>query len=127
MIKDKAYYLAIDYDIITHQVSETDGGGYLAYYSDIEGVMGDGDTRAQAIKEVKSAFNCYLEVALANQDKIFEPENLTKCKKINISMPIGKIKNLDIYAKQLGTSRSGLLTMLSDKLLNGDITFAQKK
>ncbi len=126
MIKDKNYYLAIDYDIITHKISAANGGGYLAYYADIKGVMGDGSSQIQAIQDVKSAFSCYLDMALKNQDKVPEPQNLTKSKKINISMPANKIKNLDIYAKRLNTSRSGLLLMLSDKLLNGDIALKQK-
>ncbi|BAS67140.1 type II toxin-antitoxin system HicB family antitoxin [Bathymodiolus septemdierum thioautotrophic gill symbiont] len=126
MIKNKEYYQAIDYDIIVSTVSEDDGGGYMAYYKNIDGVMGDGKTESEAVADVKNAFDCYLDVALKNKDAIPEPENLNKAKKINISMAASKIKSLDIYAKRLNTTRSGLLTMLSDKLLNGDIELHPK-
>ena len=126
MIKNKDYYLAIDYDIIVSAVNEDDGGGYLAYYKNIDGVMGDGQTEFEAVADVKNAFDCYLDTSLKNKDVIPEPENLSKSKKINISMTASKIKNLDIYAKRLNTTRSGLLSMLSDKLLNGDIKLNPK-
>ncbi|RUA06986.1 MAG: hypothetical protein DSY43_00785 [Gammaproteobacteria bacterium] len=126
MIKNKEYYQAIDYDIIVSTVSEDDGGGYMAYYKNIDGVMGDGKTEFEAVADAKNAFDCYLDVALKNKDAIPEPENLNKAKKINISMAASKIKSLDIYAKRLNTTRSGLLTMLSDKLLNGDIELHPK-
>ena len=127
MIKNKDYYLAIDYDIIVTKIAEKEGGGYFAYYKDIDGVMGDGQTESQAIADVKSAFDCYVEVALKNKDKILEPENLNKATKINISMTKRKINRLDTYAKRLNTTRSGLLSMLSDKLFNGDIELQPKR
>ncbi|MDC9727487.1 MAG: type II toxin-antitoxin system HicB family antitoxin, partial [Candidatus Thioglobus sp.] len=61
MIKDKAYYLAINYDIIVSKLSEKEGGGHLAYYQDIEGIMGDGESKEQAVKDVKSAFSAYVD------------------------------------------------------------------
>ncbi|MBT4732703.1 type II toxin-antitoxin system HicB family antitoxin [Candidatus Woesearchaeota archaeon] len=122
MIKDKNYYLAINYDIVLSELTPEDGGGYFAYYQDIDGVMGDGVTKKEAIADVKSAFNCYLDSALKNKDRIPEPDDLRKTKKINISMTADRITNLDVYAKKLNTSRSGLLSILTDKLINHDIT-----
>ncbi len=127
MIKNKDYYLTIDYDIIVSTVNEEDGGGYLAYYKNIDGVMGDGQTESEAVADAKNAFDCYLDASLKNKDIIPEPESLGKSKKINISMTASKIKNLDVYAKRLNTTRSGLLSMLSDKLLNGDIKLHPKR
>lgn len=121
MIKDKAYYLAINYDIILSKLSEADGGGYFAYYKDIKGVMGDGNSADEAIIDVKNAFDCYLNTSLRNKDDIPEPINLHKVKRINISMTANRINSLDIFAKQLKLSRSGLLSVLTDKLVNRDI------
>lgn len=121
MIKNKQYYQNIDYDIITAKLDEKDGGGYLAYYKDITGVMGDGESEDSAIADVKQAFDCYLDVALKNKDNIPEPAHLLKAKKINISMTADRINNLDTYAKNLNTSRSGVLSMLTDKLINREI------
>jgi len=61
MIKDKDYYTNIDYDIIVDDLSEADGGGYFAYYKDIASVMGDGETKDEAIYDVKKAFKCFVE------------------------------------------------------------------
>jgi len=57
MIKDKNYYMNIDYDIIVDNLSEADGGGYFAYYKDIPSVMGDDETINEAIEDVKKAFD----------------------------------------------------------------------
>jgi len=121
MIKDKSYYMNIDYDIIVSPLKEEDGGGYFAYYKDIRGVMGDGETKNEAIRDVKDAFSAYLDVSLANQDPIPEPLNLYKSKRINISMQQSKIIALDNLAKELHTDRSKILSELTDRLLNGDI------
>ncbi len=56
MIKDKDYYLAIDYDIIITNLNEQNGGGYFSYYKDINGVMGDGSSKGEAITDVKKSF-----------------------------------------------------------------------
>jgi len=60
--KDKTHYMNIDYDIIIDKLSAADGGGYLAYYKDILSIMGDGETKDEAIDDVKKAFGCFLEV-----------------------------------------------------------------
>jgi len=39
----------IDYNIIVDSLSEAYGGGYFAYYKDIPSVMGDGETKDEAI------------------------------------------------------------------------------
>jgi|SaaInlV_130m_DNA_2_1039683.scaffolds.fasta_scaffold11306_3 predicted RNase H-like HicB family nuclease len=122
MIKDKDYYLAINYDIVVSELSPEDGDGYFAYYQDITGVMGDGATKAEAIADVRSAFECYVDTAIKNKDYIPEPNDLHKTKKINISMTADRVMSLDIYAKKYNTSRSGLLSILTDKLINHDIT-----
>ena len=108
-MKDINHYLGLDYEIIIRKISQEDGGGYFAYYKDFKGVMGDGETADEAIADVKSAFKCYLEVALENKEKINEPSYLTKSKRINITVPIYALEKIDTYAKSLNMNRSTFL------------------
>jgi len=108
-MKTTNYYLNLDYEIIIREVSEEDGGGYFAYYKDFKGVMGDGETADEAMKDVKSAFSCYLEVALQNKEEIKEPSHLMKSKRINITVPIYALEEIDTYAKNLNINRSTFL------------------
>lgn len=121
MIKDKEYYMSIDYDIIVTEISSEDGGGHLAYYNDIKGVMGDGTSKEEAIQDVKSAFKSYIEVSLLNKDTIPEPIELDKTRRINISMTNRRILSIDKLATTLNLDRSKIISKLLDQLLNGDI------
>ena len=121
MIKDKEYYLSIDYDIIVDKLNDNDGGGYFAYYKDITSVMGDGNTKDEAIEDVKNAFISFVEVSLKYKDIIIEPQNLYKTQKINITIPKNKLIALDNFVKQYNTNRSKVFTVLTDMLLNNDI------
>jgi len=103
------YYLNLDYEIIIREVSEEDGGGYFAYYKDFKGVMGDGETADEAMRDVKSAFSCYLEVALEKGEEIKEPSHLMKTKRINITVPIYALEQIDNYTKSHNINRSSFL------------------
>lgn len=118
MIKDKNYYTSIDYDIIVDELPQEDGGGYFAYYKDISSVMGDGETKDEAIADVKKAFESYVEVSIKNKDIIKEPQGIQKKEKINITMPKDQLIALDIYIKEHNTNRSKVLTMLTNMLLD---------
>ncbi len=76
MSDKKEYYLGLDYEIIVRKLSLEDGGGYFAYYKDFKGVMGDGKSIEDAMKDVKSAFSSYLEVALEQNKEIKKPSYL---------------------------------------------------
>ncbi len=121
MIKDKKYYLSIDYDIIVDKLSKEDGGGYFAYYKDIPSIMGDGGAKEEAIEDVKKAFENYLEVSMKNKDVIKEPIDITKKEKINITMPRDKLIGLDLFIKKHHTNRSKVLTNLTSMLLDNRI------
>ena len=121
MIKDKEYYMNVDYDIIVDKLSNEDGGGYFAYYKDIPSVMGDGDTKDEAISDVKSAFESYVEVSIKNKDIIKEPQNIYKKEKINITIPKDKLIGLDLYTKEHNTNRSHVITLLTNMLLNNQV------
>ncbi len=106
MIKDKKYYLGLDYDINVIELSEEEGGGWFARYTDFSGVMGDGETKEEAISDVKNAFESYLNVALKYGDTIKEPYMKTYSKRINITVPEDLLFLIDSFVKNEGISRS---------------------
>ncbi len=125
MIKDMDYYQSIDYDILVSQLSQEDGGGYFAYYKDIPSVMGDGDTKQEAIKDVKNAFKCFVEVSLKNQDPIPEPMYLQEKIRVNFNSQASKIKELD---RKIGKRhRTSLLNVLINKFLDGEIEISEQQ
>ena len=105
-MKNKEYYLGLEYGIATRELSEEEGGGILAYYIDMPGIAGDGESIEEAIKDVKSAFGCYLEVALENKEEIKEPSHLERSKRINITIPLNVLSKIDSYVKEHHTNRS---------------------
>jgi len=109
MKKNKAYYMALEYGIATRELSEEEGGGMVAYFTDLPFIAGDGEDIAQAIVDAKSAFASYLDVALKQGDVIKEPSHLTKTKRINITIPLYALEHIDKYAKSHNMNRSTFL------------------
>ena len=108
-MKNKAYYLNLEYGIATRKLSVEEGGGILAYYTDLPFIAGDGESIEEAISDAKSAFGCYLDVALEKGDVVKEPSHLMKTKRINITVPIYALEQIDTYAKSLNMNRSTFL------------------
>jgi len=52
-------------------------------------------TDALDINDAKSAFGCYLDVALEKGDIIKEPSHLMKTKRINITIPLYALEQID--------------------------------
>lgn len=111
MIKDLEYYLSLDYDIIVRELDEDEGSGWFAYYKDIKTIMGDGENKDEAIKDVKNAFKEYVKISLKNGDNIIEPYTNTKNyqRNINITLPSNILDNIDEYANKHHISRSMLI------------------
>ena len=99
MMKNKEYYLGLEYGIAARELSEEEGGGIFAYYIDMPGIAGDGESIQEAIEDVKSAFGCYVEVALENNEEIKEPSHLDKAKRINITIPLSVLNKIDNYVR----------------------------
>jgi len=119
MIKDLKYYISLDYDIACRDLTDDEGGGVLAYYIDLPFIMGDGDTNDEAIKDLKNAFKSYAVVCLKNKDRIVEPENAQKSKRINITLPNDLLNKIDEFAKGHHISRSAFLQQASRQVLAG--------
>ncbi|MCD6212875.1 MAG: type II toxin-antitoxin system HicB family antitoxin [Sulfurovum sp.] len=109
MKKNKKYYLELEYGIATRKLNEEEGGGIVAYYTDLPFIAGDGDDIAEAIEDAKSAFASYLDVAFKQGSVIKEPSHLTKTKRINITVPLYALEHIDKYAKSHNMNRSTFL------------------
>ena len=119
-MKDINYYIGLDYEIIIKKVAQSDGGGWFAYYKDIKGVMGDGETSDEALNSVQEAFRAYLTEAIANKESIFEPHSQEKSLRINISIPEQILKKIDEYIEPLHISRSAFIQKLAIREINGN-------
>ena len=99
MIKDLKYYMSLDYDIAVRDLEENEGGGVLAYFIDLPFIMGDGNNKDEAIEDLKSAFKSYVVVSLKHQDRILEPKDGQKSKRINITLPTDLLNLIDDFTK----------------------------
>ena len=99
----------LEYGIASRKLSTEEGGGILAYYTDMPFIAGDGESIEEAINDVKSAFGCYLDVALEKGDIVKEPSHLMKTKRINITVPLYALEKIDNYAKSHNINRSTFL------------------
>jgi predicted RNase H-like HicB family nuclease len=108
-MKNLAYYMNLDYEIVIKKVSAEDGDGWFAYYKDFKGVMGDGESATEAIESAQNAFAAFIEVALAHGDMIPVPHSAERSLRINISMPENLVKKIDSYIEPLHLSRSAFL------------------
>jgi antitoxin HicB len=48
------------YPFEVKELSKEEGGGYLVTFPDLPGCMSDGDTKEEAIKNAKDAFNAWM-------------------------------------------------------------------
>ena len=119
MKKNKKYYLSLEYGIATRTLTKEEGGGVLAYFTDLPFIAGDGEDIAEAIADAKLAFASYLDVSLEKGDVIKEPSHLTKTKRINITVPIYALERIDKYAKNHNMNRSTFLVESALKHVEG--------
>ena len=109
MQKTKNYYLGLEYGIATRPLSDEEGGGILAYYTDMPFIAGDGETIEEAIADARSAFESYLDVVLPKGETVKEPSHLSRTKRISITVPLHALEQIDRYAKNHGINRSTFL------------------
>lgn len=64
---------AYDYPITIRPLSKSEGGGYLAEAPDLPGCMADGGTVDEALHEVKSAIESWIQTAEEFNDPIPKP------------------------------------------------------
>lgn len=51
---------AIEYPVVIRQLSDSEGGGYLAEFPDLPGCLADGETPEEALAESRAALASYL-------------------------------------------------------------------
>ncbi|NMA61570.1 MAG: type II toxin-antitoxin system HicB family antitoxin [Firmicutes bacterium] len=61
------------YSVRLSQLSQEDGGGWIASIVELDGCMADGDTPDEAYEELKEALDFWLEVAREEAKSIPEP------------------------------------------------------
>ncbi|EAT99681.1 MULTISPECIES: HicB family protein [Campylobacter] len=113
MKKDLNYYLNLPYEIIVKKLTKEEGGGYFARYKDYPYVMGDGESEAEAIADVKEAFKFVIQTDLERGDFIREPE--TKTIRVNISLPKSLLEAID----KVASNRSAFLANAASRALAG--------
>lgn len=114
MKKDLSYYLNLPYEIIVRKLTDDEGGGYFAYYKDFKGIMGDGESEAEAIADVKEAFKGAIEVMIEMGDFICEPASEEKRVRVNVSLPKSLLDAID----RVSSNRSAFLTKAANMALN---------
>ena len=113
-MKDLQYYLNLPYEIIVRKLSQKDGGGYFANYKDFPYIMGDGESEAEAIADVKKAFAFVIETDLAEGKRIKEPSNTEAKVRINITLDKSLIEAID----KVTHNRSKFLANCAKEALN---------
>lgn len=91
-----------------------EGGGYFAYYKDFKGVMGDGESEAEAISDVKEAFKFCIQTDLKEGVVIPEPQGEEKLVRVNVSLPKSLLDAID----RVSSNRSAFLTKAANMALN---------
>lgn len=103
-------YINLDYEIILRALAPEEGGGWFAYYKDFKGIMGDGETPEEAVRDTRDAFKAFIQNAIDNKDTIPMPSShQPKAVRLNITIPEDDLIIIDNFAKSHGMSRSGLI------------------
>ena len=61
------------YEIRIEPLRDRLGGGFVAYAPALKGCVADGDTQAEALKNLGGAIDCWLEAARAKGRRIPRP------------------------------------------------------
>lgn len=118
-MKDLNYYLNLPYEI---KIKPLEDGEFIAQYDNKELnkkclMCGTGKSIDEAVKDLKEAFKCYVEDALACKEFIPEPKNKEKSKALAITLKESLIDEIDFYAEKLGLSRSSFLSLSAQKYI----------
>ena len=88
-MKDLKYYKDLLYQINTEPVTDSDGTHYwTAEYPLIQGCKTDGETREDAIVNVRELFDEFIETMLEENIKIEEPDTWTSSPGTTYTYPL---------------------------------------
>ena len=103
MNKNLQFFIEQNYSISLKELSEDDGGGWLAEISDLPGCIADGETAQEAIDNIQTAKYCWIETAINRGKNIPLPnlqENDAFSGKFTFRMPKFLHKKLSEAAKK---------------------------
>ena len=110
-MKDLAYYMSLPYEIKVKKLSKEEGGGFgaqMPIFKPFALFFGQGESKAEAIKDLWQAFAAHVEDALKHGNFIPEPTKPLS-KNYAITMKTNIMEQIDKEASRLGISRSALI------------------
>ena len=78
-MKSKEHYLNLPYQAII----EKDEGYFVAHYAEYPKITGVGDSKDEAISELREAFECLVDECLASGEAIKEPKIKSKQRSVS--------------------------------------------
>lgn len=119
---------AFDYPIVIRPLTEEEGGGYLAQAPDLQGCYGDGETVVEALEDIKSAIQCWIESAKEFGDPIPQPSTaLSYSGQWRIRVPKHLHAALAFQAKEEGVSLNMLAATLLAEGIGKKLAIRQSK
>ncbi len=102
-------------EIKIRKLTQEEGGGYLAEYTQLKGCMADGETKIEALQELEKAKESWL---LSAQEFGMETPEKIKYKRINITFPEKLLAQLDrVLKNDLHMSRSAFFQQSAQQSL----------
>ncbi len=103
----------LKYPVVVRELSNEEGGGFLAEIPDLPGCMADGETAAEAVAAVENAIEEWIATAKELNRSIPEPSAIDKYSgKWVQRVPKSLHMKLAIEAKREGVSLNTLTTSL---------------
>lgn len=115
MKHDLNYYLNLPYKLEVIPLTEADGGGFYARYSELgeAAAHGDGKSVQEAIRMADEAKHLALEVMLEHGDEVPLPDSLKEYSgKFIVRTPKSLHRNLALEAEREGVSLNQLVVSL---------------
>ena len=99
-LKNKDYYMDLNYELKIRKLTEDDGGGWFAEIPQLPGCMSDGETIEEAIKNLNDAKETWIETSLELGRLIPEPTPDSFSGQLRVRMPKSLHKALAEKAKE---------------------------
>lgn len=116
IVEQESYRLegnVLKYPVVVRELSNEEGGGFLAEIPDLPGCMADGETAAEAVAAVENAIEEWIATAKELNRSIPEPSALDKYSgKWVQRVPKSLHMKLAMEAKREGVSLNTLTTSL---------------
>ncbi len=116
IVEQESYRLegnVLKYPVVVRELSNEEGGGFLAEIPDLPGCMADGETAAEAVAAVENAIEEWIATAKELNRSIPEPSAIDKYSgKWVQRVPKSLHMKLAIEAKREGVSLNTLTTSL---------------